>query len=61
MVPAERPAQHGRRDERGQSLVEYALLVALVMLGLIGVVGAFMGAIGDFYLNVVKIVALPFP
>ena len=56
----ERPRRQ-RRHERGQSMVEYALLVGLVMLGLIGATGAFMGAIGDFYLNIVKVVALPFP
>ncbi len=54
-------AHRNLRHERGQSMVEYALLVGLVMLGLIGATGAFMGAIGDFYLNVVKVVALPFP
>ena len=50
-----------RPGESGQAMLEYALLVVLVMLILVGVTGAFMGAIGDFFMNIVKIVALPFP
>ncbi len=48
-------------NNSGQAIVEYALLIAMIMLGLIGAVGVFMGGLGDFYMNLVKIIVLPFP
>jgi hypothetical protein len=60
-----------RAGERGQGLTEYAIIVALVMLLLFvpvpfdrdgrTPVGVFMGSLGDFYMNIVKVATLPIP
>ena len=42
-------------------MLEYILLVAMIAFALIGTIGLFMGALGTFYLNIVKIITLPFP
>jgi pilus assembly protein Flp/PilA len=39
------------KDESGQGLTEYALLVALVSLGLILLLGAYRGALGNIFRN----------
>lgn len=54
-------AAEGLREESGQVMLEYVLLLAMVSLAIIGVVGVFMGALGNFYLNLVKVMVLPFP
>lgn len=58
-------ADAGRRNkggrESGQAMLEYILLVAMIAFALIGTIGLFMGALGTFYLNIVKIITLPFP
>jgi pilus assembly protein Flp/PilA len=38
-------------DEQGQGLTEYALLLALVALGLIVLLGNYRGAIGNVFRN----------
>jgi pilus assembly protein Flp/PilA len=38
-------------DEQGQGLTEYALLVALVSLGLILLLGSYRNAIGNVFRN----------
>jgi Flp pilus assembly pilin Flp len=38
-------------DERGQGLTEYALLIALVSLGLILLLGAYRNALGNIFRN----------
>jgi Flp pilus assembly pilin Flp len=38
-------------DERGQGLTEYALLIALVSLGLILLLGSYRNAIGNVFRN----------
>lgn len=48
-------------DQSGQAIIEYVIIVTLIMLGLIGVVGYFMGALGSFYLATIKIITLPIP
>ena len=53
--------QNLRRGESGQAMLEYILLVAMIAFALIGTIGLFMGALGTFYLNIVKIITLPFP
>jgi len=50
-----------RKNNFAQAMVEYVLLVSLVMLILVGVGGLFLGGLGDFFLNIVKIVSLPIP
>lgn len=45
----------------GQAMTEYVLLVCMVMMALVGTVGVFMGGIAGFYMNIVKVVTLPFP
>jgi pilus assembly protein Flp/PilA len=37
------------KDESGQGLVEYVLIIALVAIGLIAVMIVFRGAIGDIF------------
>ena len=38
-----------RRDERGQSLTEYALLLALVAIGLIGILALMRNGVGNAF------------
>jgi pilus assembly protein Flp/PilA len=38
-------------DEQGQGLTEYALLIALVSLGLILLLGAYRNALGNVFRN----------
>lgn len=49
------------RYNRGQGMIEYALLITLVMLSLVGAVGVAMEGLGGFYMNLVKVITLPFP
>jgi Flp pilus assembly pilin Flp len=37
------------RSESGQTLTEYALVILLVAVALVGVLGAFRGDLGGFY------------
>lgn len=37
------------RGERGQTLVEYALIILLVAIPLVVVLGIFRGSLGDFF------------
>lgn len=46
---------------RGQTLTEYAILITMVLVALLGVVGVFISGIGSYYLNLIKIITLPFP
>lgn len=46
-------------DESGQGLTEYALLIALVSLGLILVLGSFRNAIGNVFNNATNTLATP--
>lgn len=58
------PAHGGEvrlRGQSGQTMIEYALLLAMVMLGIMGVTGYFLSAIGSFYMNIAKVITLPFP
>jgi pilus assembly protein Flp/PilA len=41
--------EHLRLDERGQTLVEYALILALVAIALLGTLQAFGGGVGGLY------------
>ncbi len=40
-----------RRDRKGQGLTEYALLIALVSLGLILLLGSYRNALGNIFRN----------
>lgn len=55
-VPRRRRARSG-----GQVMVEYALLLAFVFMAFFGVMAFFLDHVGDYYMNIIKIVALPFP
>ena len=50
-----------RSQQSGQGLTEYVLLISLCMLVVLGLMGIFLGYVGDFYLNLMKIVCLPLP
>ena len=39
------------KDEQGQGLTEYALLIALVSLGLILLLGSYRNALGNIFRN----------
>ena len=40
------------RAERGASVVEYALIIAVVAVGLIAVLNTFTGAVGQVFANI---------
>ena len=40
------------RSERGASVVEYALIIAVVAVGLIAVLNTFTGAVGQVFANI---------
>jgi len=44
----------GRAGERGQTLTEYALIIALVVLLLVGALTAFRGQLQGIYNNIVS-------
>ena len=48
-------------DERGQTLVEYALLTGLCVVILIGATIAILDATADFYSDVTRLICLPLP
>lgn len=41
--------RHPARDQRGASAVEYALIVSLIALVIVGAVAAFGGAVAGLY------------
>ncbi len=43
------------KDESGQGLTEYGLVVALVSLGLILLLGAYRSALGNLFRNAVNV------
>jgi len=49
------------QDERGQTVVEYALVVSLCVLVLVGVTIEILDVTSDFYSNVVRLICLPLP
>lgn len=51
-------ARHG---VSGQAVTEYIAIACLCMLVVLGAMAYFLDNVGDFYLNVVRIVCLPFP
>ena len=50
-----------RRTQRGQAMTEYIAIVSMCMLVLLGITSVFLDKVGEFYLNVLKVVCLPFP
>jgi len=44
-------------DEQGQGLTEYALLIALVSLGLITLLGLYRNAIGNVFRNATTVLS----
>lgn len=48
-------------DDKGQTILEYALLTALCVLVLIGATVAVLDATSDFYTDVTRIICLPLP
>lgn len=48
-------------DEKGQTILEYALLTALCVLVLIGATIAVLDATSDFYTDVTRVICLPLP
>lgn len=56
-----RRLQRGGGGPRGQAMVEYIILTCLVLGALLGTIGAFLDAVGTWYLNIVTMICLPFP
>ena len=50
-----------RRTQRGQAMTEYIAIVSMCMLVLLGITSVFLDKVGELYLNVLKVVCLPFP
>jgi hypothetical protein len=50
-----------RKSQRGQAISEYMLTVSAVFLTLGYALYVFVGHVGEFYLNVVKLISLPIP
>lgn len=50
-----------KKAYRGQAMTESILVICLCMLVLLGAMAYFLDNCGDFYLNVIKVVCLPFP
>ncbi|MFW6158333.1 MAG: Flp family type IVb pilin [Planctomycetota bacterium] len=48
-------------DERGQTLVEYALLATACVLVLVGATIGVLDAASDFYRDLARIICLPLP
>jgi len=48
-------------DERGQTVVEYALLSASCVLVLMGATVALLDTMADFYVDVTRLICLPLP
>lgn len=46
------------REDEGQDLVEYAMLIALIAIAMVGAVGAFTGGLDTFYQGAVGRVPL---
>lgn len=42
-------------------MIEYVILILMVATALFGVIGATVGAMGSFYMNIIKVIVLPFP
>jgi Flp pilus assembly pilin Flp len=50
-----------RKDEEGQTAVEYVLLTAFCVIGLIGATILVLDATADFYTDVTRLICLPLP
>jgi len=50
----------GRADS-GQAVTEYLVLAGMGMLVLLGASAVFIDGVGRYYLNILKVVCLPFP
>lgn len=50
-----------RKSCGGQVMAEYAILILFMFMALYGVMAIFLDGVGDYYMNLVKIIALPFP
>ncbi len=55
------PQDRTKNQRSGQALTEYVLITSLCMLVVLGVMAVFLGYVGSFYLNLLKIVCLPLP
>ncbi len=56
-----RPKLVSKRSERGQAMTEYLIIVSVFSVFLLGTVGVFLLGVSNYYLNIVKVVCLPFP
>lgn len=48
-------------DEKGQTIVEYALLTSLCVIFLISAVVLMLDAASDYYVDMTNIICLPLP
>ena len=61
MVRSVERTDAGSMDERGQTVVEYALLTALCVLVLVSATIAVLDATSDFYADLTRLICLPLP
>lgn len=50
-----------RKSAAGQAITEYLLLISCCLAFCLGCMGAFLQGASDFYLNLLRVICLPFP
>jgi len=56
------PFHHGQaRNQQGQAMVEYLLIVALAVVGILGFNLPMIHALNSFYNRIITIINLPLP
>ena len=53
--------KEGMQDESGQAMTEYALVTALCVVALLGVLSLFLTATVNFYEDLMYLIGLPAP
>ncbi|MHC4870857.1 MAG: hypothetical protein ACYTFY_03335 [Planctomycetota bacterium] len=49
------------KNKKAQAMTEYVMLLSAIVIGSGLAVTAFLQGVGDYYLNIVRVIGLPFP